>query len=219
MATPQHPISRWTRKGALELPGSTRTQERRPLTPAEFGRWLDEQQEGMAERWLVEIRSRTDGTDEQVFELIREFLYLFTSFLSTGVGPFREQVEPLLQQAAELYGNLGAHRGLAAGEAVEEIQVLREVFLRFFYTDPPGTGPTNVELRDLLQLNRLVDRAVTYASIGHTDTLFFHLFHGTGVSNAPDPALLGEVLEQVSAVGEELAALDSRSNERASESS
>ena len=185
----------------------TRAGHKLTLTPAELSSWLEEQREAMAARWLLEVRSRSEGIDGELLVLIGDFLHLFTSLLAPGLGAFRYQVEAVLQQAAELYGNLGAHRGLAAGEAVEEVQLLRGVLLRFLYTLPPGGGSTRVSLRDLLQLNRLVDLGVTYASVGHTDTLFFNLFHSAGVSGAPTPELLAEVREQVAGVWDELSLL------------
>lgn len=185
------------------------------LTPAELSSWLDEQREAMADRWLLEVRSRSEGIDGELLTLIEDFLHLLTSLLAPGLGAFREQVEAILQQSAELYGNLGAHRGLAAGEAVEEMQLLRRVLLRFLYTLLPGGGSTGASLRDLLQLNRLVDLGVTYASVGHTDTLFFNLFHGTGVSGTPTPELLAEVREQVSGAWDELSLLTIREDQEA----
>jgi hypothetical protein len=113
------------------------------------------------------------------------------------------QAESVLQQAAELYGNLGAQRGLAAGDAVEELQILREILLRLLHGET-SRGALSPELRDLLQLNRLIDRAVTYASIGHTDTLFFVLVHGTGASGPPTPELLSAARDQVRAIRGEL---------------
>ena len=198
----------------VSLP-STKVQEGRPLTPAELSSWLEQQRGAMADRWLVEVRSRSGGIDGELLVLIGDFLDLFVALLPLGLGAFRDQVESVLQQAAELYGNLGAHRGLAAGEAVEEIQLLRGVFLRFLYTQPPGEGTLDIRLRDLLQLNRLVDLAVTYASVGHTDILFFNLFQGTGVSGTPTPELLAEVREQVSGILGELELLAARENEEA----
>ncbi len=185
------------------------------LTPAELSSWLDEQQEAMAARWLLEVQSRSEDIDGELLLLIGDFLHLLTSVLAPGLGAFREQVEAILQQAAELYGNLGAHRGLAAGEAVEEVQILRRVLLRFLYTLLPGGGSARVSLRDLLQLNRLIDLGVTYASVGHTDTLFFNLFHGTGVSGAPTPELLAEVREQVAGAWDELSLLTIREGKEA----
>ena len=185
----------------------TRAGHKLTLTPAELSSWLEEQREAMAARWLLEVRSRSEGIDGELLVLIGDFLHLLTSLLAPGLGGFRYQIEAILQQAAELYGNLGAHRGLAAGEAVEEVQLLRGVLLRFLYTLPPGGGSTRVSLRDLLQLNRLVNLGVTYASVGHTDTLFFNLFHSTGVPGAPTPKLLAEVREQVAGVWDELSLL------------
>lgn len=169
--------------------------------------WLLEHEEALAERWREEIGFRTEGMAEEVSELVDEFLGLLTSLLAPGLGAFREQVEAILQQAAELYGNLGAHRGLAAGEAVEEFQILREILLRFLFDEVQRGRSLGEGLRDLLQLNRLIDRGVTYVSVGHTDTLFFALVHGTGVSGPPTTELLGVVGEQVAAIREELAEL------------
>ena len=193
--------------GAAGLPGASMGQQDRSLTPAELSSWLDERREAMSDRWLLEIRSRSEGIDGALLALIEDFLRLLTALLAPGLGAFREQVEPILQQAAELYGNLGAHRGLASGEAAEEVQLLREVLLRFLYTLPPQAGSLGVSLRDLLQLNRLIDLGVTYATVGHTDILFFNLFHGTGVSDTPTRELLDEVREQVAGIRAELSLL------------
>jgi hypothetical protein len=140
----------------------------------------------------------------EVRELLQEFHHFLVGFLPSAMGAFRPQTEPLFQQAAELYGNLGAHRGLAAGEAVEEFQLLREVILRFLYISPPGAADEVVGLREMLQLNRFLDQGVTYASVGHTDTLFFQLIHGAGVGETPTPAVLQEVSEQVATLSAEL---------------
>ncbi len=192
-------------RGAVdERSVTTPTEEVRQVSPEELSRWLHEHQEAMAERWYLEVRSRGDEMDRELSGLVREFLWLLTKFLAPGMGAYRDQIEPIFQQAAELYGNLGAHRGQAAGEAVEEFQLLREVVLRFLHTDAPGEGEGSIGLRELLQLNRLIDLGVTYSSIGHTDSLFFNLFHGTGVSETPTPALLEEVREQVAGLDEEL---------------
>lgn len=177
-----------------------------PLIPLDLTRWLFGHQEALAERWREEIRFRADGMDEEVSDLVGEFLHLLTSLLAPGLGAHRSQAEAILQQAAELYGNLGAHRGLAAGEAVEEFQILREVVLRFLFEEiQAGRSSFGEGLRDLLQLNRLIDRGVTYVSVGHTDTLFFSLVHGTGVSGPPTRELLAVVREQVAAIRHDLA--------------
>jgi len=174
--------------GVAERPRPSPIQESAPLTPAELSDWLDAHRD----------------VDETVLPLLEDFLHLLAAFLAPGMGAFRDQAEVLFQEAAELYGNLGGHRGQAAGEAVEEFQLLREVLLRFLYLDSPAGGIESVGLREFLQLNRLVDVGVTYASIGHTDTLFFNLFQGTGVTGAPTPEFLDTVRDQVGAIREEL---------------
>jgi len=161
----------------------------------------------MAERWILEIGSRSQSLEPSERALLEEFVHLVTAMLAPGLGAYREQVERLFQEAATLYGNLGAHRGQAAGEAVEEFQILREVVLRTLVLDPPGGMLDNLGLRELLQLNRLVDVGVAYASVGHTDTLFFNLFQGTGVTRKLSPPVLAEVGTQVEAIREELGRL------------
>jgi hypothetical protein len=190
--------------GVKERSRSLPHPESAPAGPADLGRWLDDRRETIAERWILEIRSRAEALDAEVLGLLEEFAGLVTSMLAPGLGAYREQVERLFQEAATLYGNLGAHRGQAAGEAVEEFQILREVVLRYLYLDPPGGRLEGVGLRELLQLNRLVDVGVAYASVGHTDTLFFNLFHATGVGGQPSPPILAEVRTQVEAIRDEL---------------
>jgi hypothetical protein len=165
--------------------------------------WLDAHRTQIADRWREELSSRAELMDSKTSDLVGELLHLLTWLLVPGFGIFRVQAESVLQQAAELYGNLGAHRGLAAGDAVDELQVLREVLLRLLHGEAVR-GAVSPELRDLLQLNRLIDRAVTYASIGHTDTLFFVLVHGTGASGPPTPELLSAVKEQARVIQGEL---------------
>ena len=175
-----------------------------------MGEWLENSREAVVDRWLTEVRARSDGLDDELADLMREFFLLLTSLIGAGLGSFRDDAETMLQQAAELYGNLGSRRGLAAGEAVEEIQLLRGVLIRFLWMADQEKGSVVADLRDLLRLNQLIDVVVTHASVGHTDALFFNLFHGTGVSSAIAPGLLGEVRDQVSGIHDEMLDLSSQ---------
>jgi hypothetical protein len=181
----------------VSTPTADRERTRRPVTPEELVRWLEEHRDGIADRWLVELRSRSDGLEGSVEDLLKDFLQFMVECLPHGMGVYRDHALSIFHQAAELYGNLGAIRGLAAGEAVEEVQLLREVILRFLFQDPPGGGGVGLGLRELLQLSRLIDQGVTHASVGHTDSLFFNLFHGTGVPEAPPADVVEEVQEQI----------------------
>ncbi len=178
------------------------------MTPNQVSDWLEEHSPAIVDRWLLEVRARSHEVDGPLTELLSEFLTLMVSFLPPAMGPWKDHVKPLFQQSAELYGNLAAVRGLAAGEAVEEMQFLREVLFRFLHAHPPlgtdGGVTANLELRELLQLNRIVDEGVTFASVGHMDTLFFNLLHGTGVTREPQGAVLDEIRKQVESLAEEL---------------
>ncbi len=121
------------------------------------------------------------------------------------LGPHREQVEPLWEQSSELFGAIAAKRGLAAGEVIEEFQVLRELIIRDLYRDPPLGGAAPLALREILRLNRAVDRGVTYASVGHTDAMFFQFFEADSQSSTiPVEDLMAEAETQLGLVGEEL---------------
>lgn len=177
---------------------------RKKLDPLEFARWVEARQDTLSERWLAEIRAHLAQRNAGIEALLGRFTSLLTSMLPAGLGPYREQVDPLWLQASELFGSVAAQRGLAVGEAVEEFQLLREVLIRVLYTDPPGAGQIPIPLRDLLRMNRFIDRGVTQVSVGHADVLFFALFQGTGVPDHLDEELRREVADQLDAIAAEL---------------
>lgn len=170
-----------------------------------LGEWLEQQTGFLLRHWLDEVRHRA-SLDAEMEQLLKRFLELLTRLLPQAVGQHRAQVAPLWRQAAELYGSLGAQRGLAAGEIVEEFQILREAVLRLLFQAPPGRYGAAFSLADALRLNRFLDSGVMHASIGHTDALFFALFQGSGVPKVPTTQLVTEVEEQLQAIEEELSA-------------
>lgn len=133
-------------------------------------------------------------------ELLDFFMDLFLDLLPGLMGPYREQLDPLWNQTAELFGSMACNRGLAAGEAVEEAQILREGILRILYQDPPLTPAGAMGLREVLRLNRAVDQLVTYTSVGHTDALFFALFQGSGVPERLSDDVRYELRTQLEAI-------------------
>lgn len=196
-------------RGGRFSPGSRlRSRRKTSLTPDELSQWLEARSTEIVDRWALEVRARSHEVDGPLADLIPEFLSLLVSFLPPAMGPWKDHVKPLFQQSAELYGNLAAVRGLAAGEAVEEMQLLREVLIRFLHTDPPqaedGRSEPPLGLRESLHLNRFVDDGVTFASVGHMDTLFFNLLHGTGVTSEPEGEVLEEIRSQVRTLASEL---------------
>lgn len=155
------------------------------------------------------MQSRDSGWSPAVEALTVEFFDLFLAMLPHGLRPFKEQVEPIWAQAAGLFGSMAAQRGLAAGEVIEEFQFLRAAVIRFLYAEPPVAGPLRISLRDLLRVNRFVDRGVAQASVGHTDALFFALFQGAGVSQGLTEENVAEIREQLDIIREEFRQVDS----------
>ena len=174
------------------------------VAPEELTRWLEERVQGLSQRWLREMDRRVEGNLGEARNLLEDLCPLLVSCLPHLLGPFRSQVEALWQEAAEFYGNVGSMRGLAAGEAIEEFQLLREVLIRQLFEDPPGDGLRTLGFREILRLNRILDEGVTYAGVGHTDALFFALFQGAGVARSLTPELYTEVADQITAIRREL---------------
>ena len=115
----------------------TRTTPQRPerrVTPTEFAQWLEGRLPSLQVRWTERIRSTGRMRGDVWDGLIADFVVLITSTLPTLLGPHRDEVEPLWVRAAELFGTAASRRGLAAGEAVEELQILRQVL------DDAGAG-------------------------------------------------------------------------------
>jgi len=198
-ATPPYSISE-----ASALPA-------RKAEPMELADWIEDRLDRLSTRWCEEVRRRGEGMHAEINGLLDEFLALLVSFLPGVLGPYRDQVDPLWRQAAELFGATAARRGLAAGEVIEEFQILREALIRLLYQDPPISGRARLSLRDVLRLNRAIDRGVTHASVGHTDALFFSLFEGSGIPDSPPPAeLVREVRAQLDAFRSELESICGR---------
>lgn len=158
---------------------------RRTIDPTELSDWLEARLGRISERWLSDVHARYGLPASAINGLLEEFLTALVSFLPALLGPHRDQVEPLWARAAELFGATAARRGLAAGEVIEEFQILRESVIRILYGDPPLDGQARLSLREVLLLNRTIDRGVTHASVGHTDALFFSLFEGSGIPDTP----------------------------------
>lgn len=164
---------------------------------------LELQQGHLARYWLAEIKNRVT-LNRDVEHLLDRFLKLLTAMIPRALGYHGTSTWDLWKRAAELFGALGARRGLAAGEVVEEFQIVREGLIRLLFQAPTGQNREALSLSDVVRLNRFLDSGVTHASIGHTDELFFSLFQGSGVPKVPPAELLSEVEEQFLAIDREL---------------
>jgi len=201
-------MSRITAESPLPPPAQTPVPVDRParrIKPVELAAWVEMRILRITQRWFREVQNRYDPGTRGVNGLLEEFLGLLAGFLPGMLGPYRDQVEPLWTRSCELYGVVAAKRGLAAGEVIEEFQILREVVIRLLYQDPPLSGSVRVSLREILRLNRAIDMGVTHASVGHTDALFFSLFEGSGIPDQPPAAeLVEEMRRQLAAIRAEL---------------
>ena len=151
-----------------------------PLGPKELASWLQKRVQSLTQMWIHELQGRGMGRTPGVSVIVERFAELLVRLLPLMLGPHRDQIAPIWSRTSELYGAIAANRGLAAGEAIEELHLLRELVIRDLYRDPPMGGTVPLSLREILRLNRSLDRAATHASVGHTDALFFEFFGSEG---------------------------------------
>jgi len=111
-------------------------------------------------------------------------LRLLMDVLVETVGPMRQEVRDVWCHACEHYGRVGAARGLAAGEVVEEMQFLRELLTRKLAPIFGALRPRQA-MAIILHLNRTMDKGIAVAVVGYTDALVATLFAQNGV---PAPA-------------------------------
>lgn len=167
--------------------------------------WLRDRVPTLKEQWVHEIQARELGNGGDADRVVAMFADQLVDLLPSMLGAHREQIQRLWDRGAELFGAVAAKRGLAAGEAIEEIHILRELVIRDLYRDPPPEGSVPLSLREILRLNRALDRAVTHASVGHTDALFFEFFEGeAGASLLSGDDVAEEAAGQLVAIRDEV---------------
>lgn len=151
----------------------------------------------------MEIATRDLGPGNQFDQVVNRFTYQLVDLLPWLMGPHGPHVKPLWDRTAELFGVMAAKRGLAAGEVIEEFQILGELLIRMLFEHPVAEG--SLTLRDILRLKRIVDSGVTYASVGHTDAMFFQFFEPqeSQVSKTSEE-IVREAERQLGLVAEEL---------------
>ncbi len=171
-------------------------------------RWLEAHEEAIAERWYAQVKIREDRRPDAGDGLLESFLEHLAGLLPGTMGDRREEGEEVWQAATHLYGSLSLRRGLASGEVVEEIQLLREVVLRLLLQEPPipGFGDPGFS-RELLILNRILDLGVVQASVAYLDDLFFAHLQESGIPEPLTPELEEEIRRQLSLFRREMDAL------------
>ena len=162
--------------------------------------WVEAKSEKIVARWLSEVTKRLERRPRWLVELLGDFYETFVGILPAILGPHRRRVRPVWREAANLYGELAARRGLVAGEVIEEFQVLRVSLIRVLYAEPLMPPAVVPGMREVVRLNRLVDEGVTHATIGYTDSLVSALVAGPGVQESVTEALLVRVAEHLHAL-------------------
>lgn len=184
-----------------------RPRGRRRVGLAELAGWLAERTPRLAELWWAEILAREVGSGAVTERVLRRFVDDLVGMLPLLLGSRRELVQPLWTRTAELFGTMAAKRGLAAGEVIEELHILRELVIRELYREPPLDATVPLSLREVLRLSRALDAAVTHASVGHTDAMFFQFFETDGVAPSSHADIAGEAERELETIGAELAAI------------
>jgi hypothetical protein len=172
--------------------------------PVDLANYLRERADELSEVWAAEIGARDLGQGTDFDRVVERFMSRLVAFLPWLMGPHSPHIQPLWDRTAELFGVMAAKRGLAAGEVIEEFQIIRELLVRTLFRDPPAEG--SLSLRDTLRLHRIVDSGVTHASVGHTDAMFFQFLEAreAHVVRTHEEILL-EAEAQLTLVEEELA--------------
>lgn len=200
-------------RDSVAPPLGPRAESRKPSSTAsryaggqfqDFSEWLRLRVDRLATGWLSAVLDRDHRAAPAQAPLLGDFLGLLVSMLPPAMGPHRRQLDPVWQSAAELYGSFGVARGLAAGEIVEEFQLLREGLIGMVFQEPPPSSGASSFGNEVLRLNRFLDAGVMQASVGHTDRLFFDLFQGGGRPSHITPEVATEIRHQLAGIEEEL---------------
>jgi hypothetical protein len=180
----------------------------RPSNPGilSAARPLFEQRERVVNEWTARLADIGAGTRVFSGELMRRDLRLMVDLVAEMAGPMRREARELWERASEHYGRTAAARGLAAGEVVEELSVLREILTRDL-----AAGVAALRARQamavLIHMHRVIDRGIAVAVAGYTDTLVAGLLAHDGVPSAGNELEPADLERQVNGLEKELVAL------------
>lgn len=130
---------------------------------------IAEAQEIMVAEWAEWLAERTASGSLPPALVDRE-LRLVIETLVEMLGPLRREAKLLWDQVMEQYGRVGAARGLAAGEVVDEIQQLRLLLIKHIGTAVAAMRPRRA-VAVFIRLSNVVDRGISQAVVGYTDAL------------------------------------------------
>lgn len=174
-----------------------------------IGRGIDAARDALVRNWLDWLTERQAGGPTVEVTALERPLRLIITLLVHMTGPLRHESKEAWFAATELYGRLAEARGLSAGEVVEEVQYLRELLL-LNLADLFVALPVRHQLPALLRISRVLDAAVSNATVGYTDALVEKMFSKDGVP-VPTADSVKELIEQLHVLESEAALLAERS--------
>lgn len=174
-----------------------------------IGRGIDAAKEELIARWIAWLNERQMGNPTVEVGALERPLRLILTLLVHMTGPLRHEAKEAWFAATELYGRLAEARGLSAGEVVEEVQILRELLL-VHLADLFVALPGRHQLPALLRISRVLDAAVSNATVGYTDALVEKMFSKDGVP-VPTADSVQELLNQLHVLEGEARLLTERS--------
>lgn len=157
----------------------------------------------LVQEWTKWVCSRVGVDYDPLVELQ---LGLLVDILGEMSGPLRQPVTDLWYSACESHGRESAFRGLAAGEVVEELQHLRELLIRHL-SEVTVTLPNRPFFATILRLNRFVDKGISHAVVGYTDSLVETLFNQSGVPISAETDTREKAIKRVKTYQAELQAI------------
>lgn len=167
---------------------------------------LFEQRGQIVAEWGARLTTLGSGTRDIPSALMQRDLRLIVDLVAEMAGPMRREARELWEKVSEHYGRTAAARGLAAGEVVEELSVLREILTRDLAASIAALRARQA-MALLVHLHKVLDRGIAVAVAGYTDTLVAELFAHDGVPSAGNELEAADLERQVEGLEKELHAL------------
>ena len=162
-------------------------------------RVIAESRDEMVAQWLDRLGDRVAAAPTIARPTVEREFRLIIDVLAEMVGPLRREARVVWQDLCRHYGHTASARGLAAGEVVEELLLLRDLMTRQL---APVVAAMRARqgLAIMLRLNRVLDHGVAVAVVGYTDALVAGLLGQNGVpQSAVDSAEIERQLDTLEA--------------------
>ncbi|HPF61847.1 MAG: hypothetical protein AB7N73_15445 [Gemmatimonadales bacterium] len=161
--------------------------------------------EAMLVEWAAWL-GRRQASGSLPDQLVARKLELVLDTLIAMLGPLRREAVLVWRRVMEHYGRVGAARGLAAGEIVEEIQQLRLLLINHIGDTIAAMRPRR-SVAVFLRLNAIIDAGIAQAVVGYTDALVASLLPDDGREDPLTGADTEAMEDRLAALEAELATI------------